>query len=125
MISGLTLAIIEQLISHEGCEKCVQVLSDSSLSLAIHRAGEVGQQKGEGIHREERASTQFSIKLKKFKELSQLTNKDMMQRFIKNMTGEPFESEAVQKEKERLKSLFDFLEEVKKEGESRNGISKR
>jgi len=49
----------------------------------------------------------------------------MLQKFIKNMTGEHFESEAVQKEKERLKSLFDFLEEVKKEGESRNGISKR
>lgn len=37
----------------------------------------------------------------------------MLQRFIKNMIGEPFESEAVQKEKERLKSLFAFLEEVK------------
>jgi hypothetical protein len=63
--------------------------------------------------------------LARLRQLSHLTHQDLFYKYLSAFTQKPFESEAVRKEKEKLKALHDLLNEVRNDGASRSDVAKR
>lgn len=65
------------------------------------------------------------MQLERLKRLTTLTQQDVFYKFLALITQKEFESEALRKEKDRLKQLADRLNQAKDDGASQAAVAKR